>query len=390
MSVWKTLLETAINAPSPHNVQPWRVRILSDDRADLLIEKRRTLPKEDPTGSFIILTMGLFIEALRIVAANRSCQVKYELYQAPSQFTPEHIARAEGELLPFARLSLSRREEQETRRELETAGAGDGRTGKGLLCDEADMFGEQAGESSTPAGLPGRGPRPPAVSGCDADYNDSLFFTRRTSRVSLLPEAVPDESVAALKDLAREWGHTYAQMTDPETVERILERNTEAVFEDLNVPAYHDEIVEWFRFTDRASRRTRDGLDYRCMNTSRLSFWFAARFPKLMQLPLARPILRRTYRKQLGIVPTIGMLAGPFWEPASAFETGRFLMHFWLELAKRNLYLHPYGNLVTNKPAAEWCGETTGVSDIWLIFKIGFSKEPPKSYRRSVEEVLVD
>ena len=34
--------------------------------------------------------------------------------------------------------------------------------------------------------------------------------------------------------------------------------------------------------------------------------------------------------------------------------------------------------------------EREGVSDIWLIFKIGFSKVPPQSYRRSVEEVLVD
>jgi hypothetical protein len=355
MSIWKTLLETAIHAPSPHNVQPWRVRILSDDRADLLIEKRRTLPKEDPTGSFIILTMGLFIEALRILAANRSCKLDHELYQAPSQFTPEHIAKAEGELLPFARLTLTRRQEQ-------TAEAGEAQPG---------TLREEAGE-------------PPAVPG------DSLFLTRRTSRISLLPQPVPDEAFEALQNLARDWGHRYEEETDPETVERILERNTEAVFEDLNVPAYHDEIVEWFRFTDRASRRTRDGLDYRCMNTSRLSFWFAARFPKLMQLPLARPLLRKTYRRQLGVVPTIGMLAGPFWEPASAFETGRFLMHFWLELAKRDLYLHPYGNLVTNKPAAEWCRNTLGVPDIWLIFKIGYSKEPPKSYRRSVEEVLID
>jgi hypothetical protein len=101
-------------------------------------------------------------------------------------------------------------------------------------------------------------------------------------------------------------------------------------------------------------------------------------------------MLQRIYRKQLGIVPTIGMLAGPFWEAESAFESGRFLMHFWLALAKRDLYIHPYGNLVTNKPAAEWCREVLGVSDIWLIFKIGFSKAPPQSYRRSVEEVLVD
>jgi len=168
-----------------------------------------------------------------------------------------------------------------------------------------------------------------------------------------------------------------------------LDHNIDALFHDLNAPDYHDEIVEWFRFTDRASRRTRDGLDYRCMNSARSSFWLAARFPRLLQLPIARPVLKKVYRKQLGIVPTVGMLAGPFWEPGDAFETGRFLMHFWLELAKRNLYLHPYGNLVTNKPAAEWCRETIGLSDIWLIFKIGFSDEPPKSYRRTVEEVLV-
>jgi hypothetical protein len=95
-------------------------------------------------------------------------------------------------------------------------------------------------------------------------------------------------------------------------------------------------------------------------------------------------------RAQLGHVPAIGMLAGPFWEPESAFETGRFLMRFWLELAKRELYIHPYGNLVTNKAAAEWCLKTLGVPRIWLMFRIGFSKAPPQSYRRTVEEVLVD
>lgn len=346
MSVWKTLLETAIHAPSPHNVQPWRVRIVSDDRADLLIEKRRTLPKEDPTGSFIILTMGLFIEALSILAANGSLKLTYELYQEPSQFTPEHIANTAGELLPFARLLL--------------------RT-------------DNAGE--TPA-VP--------VKKLQGSYADSLFQVRRTSRISLLPKAVPAEDVAALSNLAREWGQRYEQVTDRETIEKILEQNIDALFADLNAPAYHDEIVEWFRFTDRSSRRTRDGLDYRCMNSSRLSYWLAARFPKLLQLPAARPLLQKTYRKQLGLVPTIGMLAGPFWEPENAFETGRFLMHFWLELARRDLYLHPYGNLVTNKRAAKWCREVLGVSGIWLIFKIGFSEVPPQSYRRSVEEVLVD
>ena len=351
MSVWKTLLETAVHAPSPHNVQPWRIQILSDAtdpsalprslQANLLIEKRRTLPKEDPTGSFIILTMGLFIEALKILAANNSLELEYELCQPPSQFTPQHIARASEELLPFARLTLNPN--------------------------------PQTGQSAVPH--------------C---YAEEVFFSRRTSRISLLPKPVPPEDAEGLSQLAHKWGHKYHQVTKPELIEEILARNIDALFDDLNAPDYHDEIVEWFRFTDRASQQTRDGLDYRCMNSSRTSFWLAARLSGLLQMSLTRPLFKKTYRRQLGIVPTIGMLAGPFWEPASAFETGRFLMHFWLELAKRDLYLHPYGNLVTNKPAAEWCRDATSVPDIWLIFKIGFSAEPPKSYRRSVEEVLVD
>jgi len=336
MDVWKTLLETARYAPSPHNVQPWRLRILSDETADLFIEKGRTLPKEDPTGSFIILTMGLFIEALTVVAANQSLKLSFQLCKSPSEFTPQHIEKAEDELLPFARLTLENGSDDQER------------------------------------------------------YDNSLFLTRRTSRVSYLPEPVPDQAVEALSDIARAWGQTYQQVTEPETIEQILKRNIEAVFDDLNAPQYHDEIVEWFRFTDRSALRTRDGLDYRCMNSSRISFWLAARLPQLLQFPLSRALLKNIYRRQLGHVPTIGMLAGPFWEPERVFETGRFLMRFWLELAKRDLYIHPYGNLVTNKAAAEWSLEKLRVPHIWLIFRIGFSNAPPRSFRRSVEEVLLD
>lgn len=336
MSVWRTLLETARYSPSPHNVQPWRLRVLSDDAADLLIEKHRTLPKEDPTGSFIILTTGIFIEALSIVAQNSSLKLGFELYNSLSNFTPEHIAKADGDLLPFARLKLDKAE---------------------------------AGESG---------------------YDNELFLTRRTSRISYSPEPVPDEAVEVLTKLAREWGQTYTQVTAPETIEQILKRNIEAVFEDLNAAPYHDEIVEWFRFTSRTARATRDGLDYRCMNSSRISFWLGARLPQLLKFPLTRQILKKVYRRQLGHVPTLGMLSGSFWPPESAFDAGRFLLRFWLELARHDLYIHPYGNMVTNKAAAEWCRQLLGVPQIWLVFKIGFSNTPPRSYRRTIEEVLID
>lgn len=336
MSVWTELLATAVHAPSPHNVQPWRVKILSDNEADLFIDSARTLPNEDPTGSFIILTMGMFIEALRILAASQGFALAHTTYHEPSWYATEILKTTEQRYLPFARLRLT--------------------------------------------------PGPIANSALDP----ALFLKRRTSRISLKPDPVPATDVETLKSLARTWGQRFEVITNRASIARILDQNIRALFVDLNNPHYHDEIVEWFRFTDKTSRALRDGLDYRCMNTTRSAFWLSAHLPQLLRLPLTGSVLARIYRKQLGEVPTIGLLSGEFWPAESAFKTGSFLMQFWLETARHDLYIHPYGNLVTNEKAAAWLLDETGVPDIWLIFKIGYSDEPPKSYRRSVEEMLLD
>lgn len=337
MSVWATLLETAIHSPSPHNVQPWRVRVKNHREADLLIDSARTLPKEDPTGSFIILTMGMFIEALSLLAAEAKFRLEYELFHEPAWYADAILAATGQVFLPFARLRLV-----------------------------------------------------PDQNLASAGNDTAIFLKRRTARISLKDLPVPDDDAAALKALAAEWQQRYEQITDGATIERILQQDTRALFHDLNSRDYHHEITSWFRFTDKSSRRHRDGLDYRCMNTPRLTYWLTARFPRMMQVPGLRVLLAKKYRRQTGLVPTMGIIAGEFWPPASAINAGRFLMRFWLETARHNLYIHPFGNLVTNKQAAQWMLEETKIPAIWLVFKIGYADEPPKSYRREVEEILLD
>ena len=332
--LWCTLLETAIQTPSPHNVQPWRIRLVSEREAKLFIDRKRTLPKEDTTGSFILSAMGMFVEAIALLAAPRGFSLVYELSHPPEWYAKTILDEEKTDLLPFANLQLS------------------------------------------------------PCSPLENPYPAALFLRRRTSRIPLLPNPVEDAAVAALANLATQWGQRYEQITDSEKIESVLTRNIDALFEDLNSRGYHDEIVAWFRFTDRAAKRHRDGLDWRCMNTSRTAFWLAARWPKLLVLPVASSLLRRQYRRQLGLVPTIGLLSGDFFRASSAFEVGRFLIRFWLETARLGLYIHPYGNLVTNPSAAHWLTGITQIKDIWLIFKIGHSEAPPQSYRRSLAEVM--
>jgi hypothetical protein len=335
MKIWHSILSTAIHAPSPHNVQPWRVKIIDEENAELYIDSTRTLPKEDITGSFIILTMGIFLESIRLLAEPKGCQLSYELFRQPDWFAPAILAEKEPWLIPFAKLTLT---------EIEP--------------------------------IPN-------------EYDEALFLKRRTSRLNLQNKAVPNNAVESLKTIARNFNQNFQVTTDNSQIERIMNRNTKAVFEDLNSPEYHDEIVEWFRYSDAESNAKLDGLDYRCMNTPASLFWLSAKTPQTMKVPLLKKALAKIYRSQLGEIPTLGIISGNFWKPSEAIESGKFLMRFWLETAAHNLYIHPYGNLVTNRNAAESTEKDLGVSDIWLVFKIGFSTEPPKSHRLPLEKILV-
>lgn len=336
MKIWEEILETAVHAPSPHNVQPWRVKIISETEAELFIDSRRTLPKEDVTGSFIILAMGMFIEALKILAAPKKFDLEYELLHEPEWFAPAILETREHALIPFATLALIKSET-----------------------------------------IPSR-------------YDKELFFKRRTSRLHLRDEKISDAAVEDLSKIALERNQNFAVIHDAKIIERLMKFNTAALFEDLNAAEYHDEIVEWFRYSETESKRRRDGLDYRSMNVSAVNLWLSAKMPWLLRVPLIKQIFAKVYRSQIGLIPTLGVISGGFWKPAEAIEAGKFLMRFWLETAAHDVYIHPFGNLVTNRRAAESVEREIGISDVWLIFKIGFSDEPPKSRRLPLERILVE
>src|SRR5215831_4382845 len=153
---WQSLLEIARHAPSPYNAQPWRLRIADNWAAEVYVERFRTLPEEELTGPYLALTMGLFVESLRIVAAHRGLRMESELTAANSSFSAAELDQCPDEHVLFAKLALR------------------------------------------------PGPRL-------SEFSDELFLARRTSRLAFDPAPVKLEDARELAQLASSWGYRYTQ-----------------------------------------------------------------------------------------------------------------------------------------------------------------------------------
>jgi len=68
----------AILAPNPHNRQPWLIRLVDGDAADISCDLEKRLPVTDPFDRQITIGFGTFLEMARIAAAMRGYRMEIE------------------------------------------------------------------------------------------------------------------------------------------------------------------------------------------------------------------------------------------------------------------------------------------------------------------------
>jgi hypothetical protein len=85
-----TLVECAMLAPSSHNTQPWRFRV-SEAAVDLVADRTRSLPVNDPDDRELIVSCGAALMNLRVAAAHADLGVRVQLF--PSADEPDWLAR---------------------------------------------------------------------------------------------------------------------------------------------------------------------------------------------------------------------------------------------------------------------------------------------------------
>ena len=300
---------------------------MSDTVCRVYLDLSRTLPQEDTTGSFIVSGMVMYLETMKLAAETVQYRLAYTLLS-------EQQADQNG-LQPFAEVTITQ--------------------------DQMVV----------------------------PTYPREIFFQRHTSRHGQLAKKIPDDAQRTLQKLAETFGQQYRYESNPQVIAKVISQNIFALFHDLNQSSYHDEITHWFRFTKRGSYSAADGLDARCMHISRPEYFLSAKCPWLFRIPLLRNLFFKRYKAILGSTYCIGWLSGGFWTREDAINSGKLLTRFWLELTRAGLYIHPFGNLVTNVPARSWFERELDTSDVWFVFRIGYTTPPPRSYRKKVKEILL-
>lgn len=73
---FRSLVADANLAPSVHNIQPTRWRLLADGQVEVLEDEDRRLPVGDPEGRDIAVSHGAAVEGFRLAASQRGLTVK--------------------------------------------------------------------------------------------------------------------------------------------------------------------------------------------------------------------------------------------------------------------------------------------------------------------------
>lgn len=334
--LWSELVEYARRAPSPHNTQPTRLRILDRDRAQLVFVAGRGLPVGDPEGRFTYLTCGIVVETLRIAAHARGYELAAEYTGGPLYQELHDGVRTVADLRLVAH-----------GRQIE-------------------------------------------------DLDPTLVHRRRTNRHPYNDRPIPAAVIGHLREEARRCGHAFHVSTDPLAVRWVKELNRDALYHDLEVDRYRQELGSWLRYSEKEARQTGDGLSPGALV---LPGWLLKGFMRyhwLFSAPVLKQLTQRVYMRTMTGISTVGWLQGPFANAEDWIRAGQLMLRLWLILTEHGIDWQPYGSIITNEQFRGSMVHRFGMREgegghdmVWLLVRMGYcDHEPVRTARLPLSEVV--
>jgi nitroreductase len=329
-------LRYGITAPSAHNVQPWRIEVISGTEAHVYFDAERMLPATDPPGRQVHISHGTLLEMTAIAAT--------------------HLGhRAEIEILPKGEMSL-------------------------------DEYGTK--------------PTAYVNLVADAQVTEDPLFARvlgrRSSRLPHTPEPVTDDERAAIEDAAGRPGvdpgwvpaQRMAEAMDLAVEGMAVEANGHDTWEETNV---------WFRFSDREIAAKGDGLNAFTSGVAGLPLLAFRAFtrPGNWHLRFNRAGYLGPFAKAVRSTRALFTLVTPTNTMADWIVTGRSYLRAQLTAAGYDLRFHPISQTLQEFPQMDRLRERmsalVGVAPpgkLQMLVRVGHTRPPALSPRRELRSIV--
>jgi hypothetical protein len=317
--LWESISSLARYAPTPHNTQPFRIRPISSRSAHLVILEERMLPVEDPGNRYVMASFGVFAETVERAARHFGIALRVTEYDCVH---PGELGRGRGP----------------------------------VVIGRADVLGS-----------------------CTPEDQRRILGARRTSRLPYERRLVPTPVLAEFGTIAKQHGHEFLSFDDPAIVRDVLSRNVKALLRNNLKQAELAELRRWIRIDETPDQG--DGLWCGPMNQPRWEMRLALAAPWLFVVPVIEGLTRLKYLRTQAGTRHVAILRGSFQSWPELVRAGRMLMQLWLSMAAHEVYMLPFGSMVTNAACRAYLKDKFAADDIWFVFRFGYSATPPKAPR---------
>jgi hypothetical protein len=274
-----------LHAPSAHNTQPWKFKLINNKEALLFIDENKLLLATDPLTRQIHISGGCFLEALSIGCSALGFKANIELL-VDGNYTIEKIGK-----MPIAKISL-----QETKE-----------VSKHLLWN--------------------------------------FIFQRRMNRTNYTGELITNAEFNIIKNDCGNLNSNIHFVNEPSAMKPYAAIFKEAMAVESKTLVTNEETRRMFRFSDRAAFKHRDGITFDGNGLTGIKKMLAQAFTKNTTESWNSPSIvskgLKKFDKTIDTAKGFVMLVTQENNFKSQIETGRDLYKLCLALTKSNMYMHP-------------------------------------------------
>lgn len=217
----------------------------------------------------------------------------------------------------------------------------------------------------------------------------SAIPRRQSTRSKYDGRPIPPEHMEELRRVSAQDRVSLMLFTDPEEIDPIIAFVKEANVRQFSNKAFVNELIEWIRFSRKDALARRDGLNSGSMGLPFIPTWFGTFILSTLATPNGEAKKsERLIRGSSGLA----LFVAKFNDKPSWIDVGRSFQRFALKATALNIkHAHmnmPCEEVEIRSKLQQHLGLKT--EHPMLLLRIGYSNPRPRSYRRPVEDVLIE